>query len=337
MSITIGITENNGSASGGSVYERMVSDALSQKYDIQRLTPKHHPWARSRLADMIINGQTLSTEPDVLILTVNAAAFLNWSRHKGQKIVLIWHHYDANAFASGRPALRILYKHLFHRILKRASQIARLVVVGEYWSSYFAKFSFPSIDIIYNAFDLNKIRGLSASMSRDAWRNRLNLRGECKAIYMGQLQKLKGATDIWRSLGASAGIRLIGSGRKDIDVPVEHFTGTYDEYLQMLGACDVALSMSRMYEGWNRTAHEAMLMGTPVVGNAIGNSGELLRGAGQIVCQNYYHLPRAVDVALANREMYRERAMKFAYAEKYSLEFFQEQWIALADSLVSNA
>ena len=97
----------------------------------------------------------------------------------------------------------------------------------------------------------------------------------------------------------------------------------------MLGVCDVALSMSCMYEGWNRTAHEAMLMGTPVVGNAIGNSGELLNGAGQLICNNYKQLSQEIDKMIEKREYYRKNALSYVYHSKFSKEFFAHRWQSL--------
>ena len=44
----------------------------------------------------------------------------------------------------------------------------------------------------------------------------------------------------------------------------------------LLQAASVAVTMSKFNEGWCRTAHEAMLCKTPVVGSGMGGMGELL-------------------------------------------------------------
>ena len=56
-------------------------------------------------------------------------------------------------------------------------------------------------------------------------------------------------------------VSFVMTGKKDgnLDLPVKHFNLPYRDYLLLLKVCDVVLTMSRMVEGWNRTAHEAMV------------------------------------------------------------------------------
>ena len=326
MKPIVGLIENLGAASGGAAYERMVAEALEATCDVRRMATRCRKWIRGFLANMILNGRQVSCEPDALILTVNTAAFLDWSRHRHQKKILIWHHHDANAFAGGRPMLRVVYEVLFHRILSRASEIDQLVVVGEFWRSFFSKYDFRQIEVVYNPFDLELFKKLSAKLDHTAVRRSLGVPNGAQVVYIGQFQKLKGARFIFDALKHRKDLFLIGSGRKDIDLPVCHFSGSYEEYLQMLGACDVALSMSRMYEGWNRTAHEAMLMNTPVIGNAIGNSGELLNGARQLICHDYKALPTVIDQVVRSCDSYQDAAREYVFGGEFSSEHFSACW-----------
>ena len=58
--------------------------------------------------------------------------------------------------------------------------------------------------------------------------------------------------------------------------------------------------MSKFLEGWNRTAHEAMLCRTPVIGSGTGGMRELLLGGQQIICEDIKTLPEIVDYAIKN-------------------------------------
>ena len=60
--------------------------------------------------------------------------------------------------------------------------------------------------------------------------------------------------------------------------------------------------MSKFQEGWCRTAHEAMLLKTPVVGSGFGGMSELLEGGGQIICDNFNDLKEKIEYLLGNHE-----------------------------------
>lgn len=332
--MNIGIVQAYGSKSGGAAYEQMVTTALREDMNVDPLQLRRRSWLPGYFANMALNGKQMSLEPDVLILTVNATSFLDWKRHRNQKKVIIWHHHDPEAFSGGKPMLKQVYRLLFDRILAHADEVDLLVVVGEYWRSFFAKYNFKKIEVIYNAFS-DELMGYEPSgPSRDAVRGSLNVGDDQALVYIGQFQKMKGAHQVYTALKERKDLVLVGSGRKDIELPIQHFEGTYPEYLQMLSACDVALSMSRMYEGWNRTAHEAMLTGTPVIGNAIGNSGELLSGASQLICQSYCDLPISIDAVLTDREHYSMRAREYVRLPMFRESFFSDRWQGVVKELL---
>jgi len=324
----IGIIQNYGSASGGSAYEQMVAKAAQNIGEVIPIILKRRQWLPSYFANMLL-GQKITQDPNILILTLNAAVGLNWKKHQHQKKILIWHHYDPLATTNNNTQRAFLYNQLYKKVLKNASKIDVLVVVGEYWRSFFAKYNFPQIKVIYNAFDLDFINNVKNTINTTAIRKKIGIKKNQRLIYIGQLQKMKSADRIWTALKHREDLFLIGSGQKNIELPIYHFSGNYKDYLTMLGTCDVALSMSQMYEGWNRTAHEAMLMGTPVIGNAIGNSGELLCGAKQKICHNFNNLPIVIEEVLKNKNILSKSALSYAQQEKFTQPFFKNQWESL--------
>ena len=99
--------------------------------------------------------------------------------------------------------------------------------------------------------------------------------------------------------------------------------------LLLLAACDVVLTMSTFSEGWNRTAHEAMMSSTPVVGSGTAGMGELLRGGGQLICGDFAELRKYVQMALDQGQELGRRGRR--YAEQLTLDRFRREWLAIVD------
>ncbi len=91
--------------------------------------------------------------------------------------------------------------------------------------------------------------------------------------------------------------------------------------------------MSKFLEGWNITAHEAMLCQTPVIGSGKGGMRELLEGGGQIICTEFSELPRHIDYALKNQQ---ELGFKgYEFASQFTLEKFETEWLNLVDRILN--
>ena len=74
----------------------------------------------------------------------------------------------------------------------------------------------------------------------------------------------------------------------------EYARQSFGDYLKLLKASWVVLTMSKFKEGWCRTAHEAMLLKTPVIGSGTGGMRELLENGKQIVCPEFDNLREKV-------------------------------------------
>jgi glycosyltransferase involved in cell wall biosynthesis len=105
---------------------------------------------------------------------------------------------------------------------------------------------------------------------------------------------------------------------------------SYGEYLLLLKSSSVVITMSTFKEGWNRTAHEAMLCKTPVVGSGLGGMQELLDGGGQIICEDFSQLREKVLYVLDHPEI-GEKGYEFA--KQFTIERFNEAWLNLIKNI----
>jgi glycosyltransferase involved in cell wall biosynthesis len=223
--------------------------------------------------------------------------------------------------------VRIWNRSLQQRLLTNAKRCDRVVVVSTYWQKYLAELGIENTEVIYNAFDVSKF-GVPNDDIR-AFRERHGLIGK-PVIYIGNCQKRKGAPAVWGAL-RDRNYHFVTSGFTDVSLPVRRFLLPYDQYIHLLAASDVVVTMSDFSEGWNRTAHEAMLCRTPVVGSGTGGMGELLKGGSQLICQQVADLPQMIQKAVDHR---RELGIQgYAFASQFTIDRFNRQWLGLIASL----
>jgi glycosyltransferase involved in cell wall biosynthesis len=93
--------------------------------------------------------------------------------------------------------------------------------------------------------------------------------------------------------------------------------------------------MSKFREGWCRTAHEAMLCKTPVIGSGLGGMQELLVGGKQIICQDFKNLKKEVKYLLDNPNVSKIIGENgYAFAKDFTLEKFKENWLNLIKKII---
>jgi len=321
LQMRIGVLRTNNPLYGGGRYELMVVEALTSEHTVTLCDARSwlpygymlQMFARTALAER-------RTSVDLWIRNEAALTFM-MSKRSSRHVAII-HHLDDPL----RP-MRIWNRLLDRRLLPNARRCDRVVVVSRYWQNYLAELGIENTEVIYNAFDVRRF-----AVSEDevrAFRERHGLNGK-PVIYVGNCRQRKGAPAVWRAL-RHHGYHLVTSGLADVSLPIRAFLLPYDQYILLLAASDVAVTMSEFNEGWSRTAHEALLCKTPVVGSGTGGMGELLKGGGQLICQQVAELPQIIRQAVARR---RELGIQgHAFASHFTVDQFNRQWLGLIASL----
>ena len=225
--------------------------------------------------------------------------------------------------------LFLLEKIFFYRQLKKADAI---LTISEYWKNYFLKRGYKNVYKIYCGFDLNNFN-ISPQEVID-FKKKNNLESK-PIIYLGNCQKAKGVVDAWQVL-KSLDVHLVTSGKRHANIPTLNLDLDYRDYLKLLKASSVAVTMSKFKEGWCITAHEAMLLKTPVIGSGLGGQRELLEGGGQIICKEFKNLREKVEHLLNNpkeRQVLREKG--FSFAKNFTTEKFEQDWVTLIKNLIN--
>lgn len=311
---------------GGIIYEKMVDDVLKEQFDYQVESAAFTLRGKMRLLEAPLylwRQRRFAKKSGALLIRSFQSALFNY-KHKGLTII---YHIDS----SGSPFLPKLFQDIaeliFKLVIKKSEHI---VVIADYWKRYFENRGYSNVHLVYCGYELEQYDCSSEEM--DQFRVRYGLEGK-KIIYIGNPQVKKGAAIAYEAL-KNSGYTLVTSGVRDQVLDCLHLDLGFKDYLCLLKASEVVVLMSQFAEGWNRIAHEAMLMGTPVIGTGYGGMGEVLEGGGQEVCRVPAELKSLVAKVLMDREAYVKRG--FEYSRQFGMERFRADWVSLVRKLGAN-
>ena len=307
---------------GGRRYEDQVSEALAQTNDVTdfNVTP-HKKRKYFFFYVFFINLLKLRNTYNhvITIRSLNSCFFL--SSHN--KNIIIAHHFSTK------------YSNLLSKILQLSSIVSMLanrkkidcvVVVSRFWERFFSNLGFKNIRCIYNCFDVASYTKTLQEV--DNFKKKYNLPEHY--VYIGNAQKKKGVDKVFKYLQDS-NYYLVTSGKQKLNLPIKNLSLDFDEYKKLLTGADTVIALSQFKEGWCRTAHEALLCKTPVIGSGKGGMYELLSNAGQIICSNPEHISDQIHHAIQNRNELGQTG--YQYASKFTYEKFKSDWTSLINDI----
>ena len=308
---------------GAYVYEYLAAHALAERYHVT-MDPMAVRGQREnslayycRLHRQSLPGEAFVKSPSVIV---------HGKRHPAAIDLGILHHIY---FASKKQSLKgKLSLQILHRRLRELDVV---VTVSRYWQEYLEGIGCRKVKVIHNGFDLHEYT-LTDNQIAD-FRQRYNLPFQRPLIYIGYTRGDKGVFDVYEALkDTDYTLVMTGQPASRPAIPIRHLLLNRHDYLCLLSACDIVLSMSQIEEGWSRISHEALLCGTPVIGSGSGGMQELLDGASQPTCKNIRDLPAVVSEVLVNRHEIAVRGSTFA--RQFDLPSFNSQWQDLFKELL---
>ncbi len=329
--MTIGWIEINKKKYGGVVYDDKAKDILSKEFDLDLINSESKYFKKVRylkIPESLFYLFKLKGKKDLWIRDFFSTITLSLKKTKGKNLVMV-HHLDLSGLPLiSRPFLNLLKRFFFYPKLQKADAI---VTVSEYWKNYLIKRGYKNVYKIYNSFNLSNFNILDKEVLD--FKQRYNLQDK-PIIYLGNCQKAKGVVESYKAL-KDLNVHLVTSGTRQVKIPALNLNLGYKDYLKLLKASSVVITMSKFKEGWCRTTHEAMLLKTPAIGSGTGGMRELLEGGKQIVCEDFRKLKEKVEYLLENpgvREKMGENG--YIFAKKFTLEEFEEKWIDLIEKVL---
>ncbi|TSC75485.1 MAG: group 1 glycosyl transferase [Parcubacteria group bacterium Gr01-1014_30] len=316
---------------GGFTYATTLKEALSQHFQVDslNLSPENKLPLYFKIPKILTNLWESSSVKsyDIVIRDLDSCLLLN---KKPTKTIAIIHHIDYS-FAS--LLVKFVFFFLTPLILRNLREVDAIVVVSKYWQRYFEKRGYRNVHLIYNGFepsfynlDLDEI---------EQFKKNYGLLGK-PIVYLGDCQKAKGVTKSYEAL-KGIDVYLVTSGKQGVKIPAKNLELGYEDYLKLLSASFLVVTMSQFPEGWCRTTHEAMLLKKPVVGSGRGGMRELLEGGHQIICDDFNSLKEKVKYLLDHpQEQKRVGEAGFNFAKNFTAEKFKNDWLKLLFRVCGN-
>ena len=307
---------------GGNAYDVQSALALKHHFPIEidpatiraKESVLHYWW---RMARYKAKADLLIMEPFPIVYG---------HRLPGQRSIAMIHHIDPVIRTSSR-----YHRWYFDRLIRRTRACDRVVTVSRYWQDYFLGQGCKAVEVIYNAFDTEPYR--TPGFDARAFRARFGLPEDKPLVYIGNAIREKGVYEVYDALKDQPyHLVMTGAANRAEGLPVQYLRLNRQDYRGLLRASDIVIAYSRMIEGWNRIAHEALLSGTPVVGSGTGGMHELLENAGQPEVQRPDELVAAVEAVLQDRQAF--AAKGYHYIRQFDLSYFEHRWKAVVDQVM---
>lgn len=310
---------------GGNANRRHLLSSLSKKYDIEPMGMVLDNGNKLyQGAKLFYNLLRLKGTEDIWIREFFSTVTLPFDRTSGKNLLIV-HHIDSRYLSY--PALSNFLDKLFYRNLNKINTV---VTVSKFWREHFESRGCDDVRVIYNPFDMSEFEFTEKEIIDFKEKYELS---KNPIVYLGNCKKPKGVVEAYHALkGLDA--HLVTSGRRGVNIPAINLNLSYRDYLRLLKASSVVVTMSKFKEGWCRTAHEAMLCKTPVVGSGMGGMEELLEGGNQIVCKDFSKLRENVEYAMEHPEL-GEEGYEYASQEKFTLPHFEKEWVKLIEDVGS--
>lgn len=186
------------------------------------------------------------------------------------KMLLVLHNYDP---ADGKPRLYYRLLNAFLRLAARRPDRIRVVTVAKYWQQFFA--SRFGLQPLYfpNLFDPAPYAFYAGVARKNS-----------KLVHLGQYSAKmdrKAYLLLIHELKQRGYACYFSSNEPEFQshFPVSFFS-TREAYLKQMAVSGCTVILNSIDEGWNRVAHESMLVGTPVITRPGAGPEELVRTGG---------------------------------------------------------
>lgn len=298
---------------GGRVYEKQIDKLLPSFVSVSYIFEDNFKLKRlSAFIFSLIKFRFFSNNEH--ILTFQTIPFINFKR----KNILIIHHID---IVYPSIFMRLYYYWCFLLMYLYRNRIKQIIVVSEYWKNLLEKKGFTNIKLIYNSFNTNMYNCSKESVNN--FKKKYNLITNKKIIYVGSIKEKKGYDLVYNSLKNEDYI-FVGSGSDYCEINgIKCFNLSFKEYLLLISASDIVVLMSHFREGWNRIAHEAILLNKKVIGSGWGGMKELLESENRIICNDIQKLRQLVEIELNNDNQIENPIM----VSEFDLNYFKSKWL----------
>jgi len=303
---------------GETIYNQMAQSILAKHHDLGVINVGLDQYNKYLYPKILYRLCRLKGRKTIWIRNFDSILTMPYDQTDGKNIAMFFHIDYSFQPSYLKPLWKTLKKIYCHHLKK----VDAIVTISKYWQNHFLERGYPDVSLIYNGFDVDQFHFEEEEILD--FKRKFGLEGK-PILYLGNCQRIKGVVEAYEQL-KDLDAYLVTSGRKEVDLRTLNLNLTYRDYLLLLKSSTIVITMSKFKEGWNRTAHEAMLCKTPVVGSGQGGMKELLEGGSQIICENFDDLKERVCYVLEHPEL---GDVGYAFAKQFTVKRFEEDWLNL--------
>ncbi len=195
-----------------------------------------------------------------------------------RKVYVVIHNHDDNDGKSN--TLKSYYNQLFRLFRNCKHNRFQLVVVSHYWEKYFHALGIKHVVYFPNFFNTKKYLSLKKE-HKNPWINlgQYSSKNDIELNRIARELTRKGYYCYYCTNNS------IESKPHNGSYEVIYFLN-FQDYLEQVSLSCCTLALTTINEGWNRMAHESILLGTPVIGYNKGGLGDLLKESNSVIVKN---------------------------------------------------
>ena len=312
---------------GGFLHEKFYAESLlnlikkrQQDVELIQIRPESYFEGPVEHLKMLIKAYQQATGDINILVSRYALPALFKALFTKNKYILVMHYEDHR---DGNSVVFRWYFKLFYLLLNLFKpKNFSILTVAPFWRTYFQK-KCPATAILYfpNLFDVEILQ--SYKQNKNA-----------KLIHLGQWS-WKNDKQIFQlaEMLYDHGYSCYFSSNKAQEAGVFKYysivSESYEAYLTRMSSAMYTIAFTAINEGWNRVAHESIIVGTPVIGFHKGGLADLLIDSNSIIVND---AENALKLILMNEKS----TLNDSFINKYSIQnissFLNESEIFLKPS-----
>lgn len=297
--ITIKYLSHGLHKTGGYRYELFLFDEIvkhfkQQNYDVQAISIRKEKFFKGILQHLYLflwANVAARAHINVVVSRLALSAILR-NLFTNKKVYIVWHNYDEREHQS--IALKCYYQCVFWLLRNIQLKNVQIITGAHYWVDFFSKkihhknrvSYFPNLfeNEFYEKFCTeNKLKQIHLGQ----W----HAKNDSNIFKLAEKLHQQGYTCYFSSLDAY-------QARQEKHFAIKYFE-SFESYLQCMAESAYTIAFTQLNEGWNRLAHESILVGTSVIGYNKAGLGELLQLSNSFVVEN---IVEAFDIIIQNKQ-----------------------------------
>lgn len=268
--------------SGGYRHEKILFDSLRDYYSKTthveaKISRKEQLFGNVIDYVYLMLWAYFKSNADINITTARCAvSSLIRNKFNNKQTWIVLHNFDPNDSKSFW--LKWYYNYLFKLLRKKNRPNVKIIVVSPFWEEYFTNtLKLQNVFLFPNLFDLDLYKHV-ATTKKNNW------------VHLGQYSS-KNSEDVLElaRLLKREGYYCYFSTLNELDAKKTYKNfevlkfESFKDYLEHMARCKCTVAMSKVQEGWNRLAHESLMVGTPIIGYNKGGLGDLLKQSNSVI------------------------------------------------------